>query len=177
MEGNFILNQERERGFYISKKLLKDFITASELKILGLQRQGFYAFADGVYNDNSFQQQYGVVNVEGLEHGEYRSDIKHLPPSHSEIYKAANEGDDPFENDRHFIHKVATVSLDQWASQMVTVLETKGSLSCILFGCQFWDLFIKHYNFFPLFGGFGQKTAESRIWFLPAGFLSQLPLS
>jgi hypothetical protein len=44
MEGNFILNQERNEDFlYISKKLLKDFITASELKILGLQRQGFYA--------------------------------------------------------------------------------------------------------------------------------------
>jgi hypothetical protein len=45
---------------------------------------------------------------------------------------------------------------------MVTVLETKESLGCILFGCQFRDLFIKHYNFFPLFGGFGQKTAESQ---------------
>jgi hypothetical protein len=69
---------------------LKDFITASELKILGLQRQGFYAFADGVYNDNSFHKvnKYGVVNVEGLEHveSEYRSDIKHFySPSHSEI--------------------------------------------------------------------------------------------
>jgi hypothetical protein len=49
------------------------------------------------------------VNVEGLEHveSEYRSDIIFYSPSHSEIYKAANEGDDPFENDRHFIHKVA----------------------------------------------------------------------
>jgi hypothetical protein len=78
------LNQERNEGFlYISKKLLKDFITASELKILGL-RQGFYAFADGVYNDNSFHKvnKYGVVNVEGLEHveSEYRSDISISTP-------------------------------------------------------------------------------------------------
>jgi hypothetical protein len=56
---------------------LKDFITASELKILGLQRQGFYAFADGVYNDNSFHKvnKYGVVNVEGLEHVKANIDL------------------------------------------------------------------------------------------------------
>jgi hypothetical protein len=56
MEGNFILNQEREMRISFISQLLKDFITASELKILGLQRQGFYAFADGVYNDNSFHK-------------------------------------------------------------------------------------------------------------------------
>jgi hypothetical protein len=85
MEGEFYFEPgENEDFLYISKKLLKDFITASELKILGLQRQGFYAFADGVYNDNSFHKvnKYGVVNVEGLEHveSEYRSDIKHFYP-------------------------------------------------------------------------------------------------
>jgi hypothetical protein len=58
MEGNF-LNQSEMRILYLSK-LLKDFITASELKILGLQRQGFYAFADGVYNDNNKVNKYGV---------------------------------------------------------------------------------------------------------------------
>jgi hypothetical protein len=46
------------------------------------------------------------------------------------------EGDDPFENDGHFIHKVAPVSLDQWASQWLLFLLTR-LWSCILFGCQF----------------------------------------
>jgi hypothetical protein len=92
---------------------LKDFITASELKILGLQRQGFYAFADGVYNDNSFHKvnKYGVVNVEGLEHeSEYRSDIKHFYPIPLRDLQAANEGDDPFENDRHFIQSSYSIT-------------------------------------------------------------------
>jgi hypothetical protein len=31
-------------------------------------------------------------------------------PSHSEIYKAANEGDDPFENDRHFIQSSYSIT-------------------------------------------------------------------
>lgn len=149
----------------IAKKLLSDFITASELKILGHQRQGFFAFADGVFHENSFHpvNKYGIVNVQGLEktESEYRNDITHFySPSHSEIYKAANEGDDPFENDRHFVHKHAPVTIDQWASQMVTVWGNTGKLGiafCI--AANFRDLFLQHYNFFPLFGGFGQKDS------------------
>ena len=149
----------------VAKKLLNDFITASELKILGHQRQGFFAFADGVYHNEGFHKvnKYGIVHVEGLEKSdsEYRSDITHFySPSHSEIYKAANEGDDPFENDRHFVHKPAPITIDQWADQMVTVFGDKGKLGvafCI--AANFRDLFIQHYNFFPLFGGFGQKDS------------------
>jgi len=167
MEGFFFFEPgARNEDFQlVAKKLLNDFITASELKILGHQRQGFFAFADGVYHENSFHKvnKYGIVNVEGLEksESEYRSDITHFySPSHSEIYKSANEGDDPFENDRHFIHKVAPVSLDQWAQQLVTVFGDKGKLGvAFCLAANFRDLFIQHYNFFPLFGGFGQKDS------------------
>jgi DNA primase len=167
MEGFFFFEPgARNEDFQlVAKKLLNDFITASELKILGHQRQGFFAFADGIYNDNNFHKvnKYGIVNVEGLEktESEYRSDITHFySPSHSEIYKAANEGDDPFENDRHFIHKIAPISLDQWASQLVTVFGNKGKLGvAFCLAANFRDLFIQHYNFFPLFGGFGQKDS------------------
>jgi hypothetical protein len=167
MEGFFSFEPESKGIDFmlISQKLLSDFITASELKILGQQRQGFFAFADGVYHDKSFHKvnKYGIVHVEGLEKtdSEYRSDITHFySPSHSEIYKSANEGDDPFENDRHFIHKEAPVSLDQWANQIVTVFGDKGKLGvAFCLAANFRDLFIQHYNFFPLFGGFGQKDS------------------
>lgn len=167
MEGYFLFEPgARSEDFQlVVKKLSNEFITASELKILGYQRQGFFAFADGIYHENNFHKvnKYGIVNVEGLEKSEteYRSDITHFySPSHSEIYKAANEGDDPFENDRHFIHKYAPVSLDQWASQMVKVFGDKGKLGvAFCLAANFRDLFIQHYNFFPLFGGFGQKDS------------------
>jgi hypothetical protein len=53
---------------------------------------------------------------------------------------------------------------------MVT-LETKEVWVAFCLAANFRDLFIKHYNFFPLFGGFGQRQRKVRIWFLPAGFL------
>jgi DNA primase len=168
MEGFFFFEPgARNEDFQlVAKKLLNDFITASELKILGLQRQGFLAFADGICSDNNnFHKvnKYGIVHVEGLEknENEYRSDITHFySPSHSEIYKSANEGDDPFENERHFIYKEAPISLDQWGSQMVTVFGNKGKLGlAFCLAANFRDLFLQHYDFFPLFGGFGQKDS------------------
>jgi hypothetical protein len=72
-----------------------------------------------IYNDNFHKvNKYGIVNVEGLEK---RIQIRYYTLLFSitlRDYKAANEGD-AFENDRHFIHKIAPVSLDQWASQQV----------------------------------------------------------
>jgi hypothetical protein len=167
MEGFFVFEPGATSSDFklLTNFLFSDFITASELKILGHQRQGFFAFADGVYHENNFLKvnKYGIVNVEGLEktESEYRSDITHFySPSHSEIYKTANEGDDPFENDRHFIHKIAPVSLDQWANQLVKVFGDKGKLGvAFCLAANFRDLFIQHYNFFPLFGGFGQKDS------------------
>jgi len=52
----------------VAKKLLNEFVTATELKILGHQKQGFFAFADGVYNQGQFNKvnKYGIVHVEGL---------------------------------------------------------------------------------------------------------------
>lgn len=149
----------------VAKKLLNEFITATELKILGHQRQGFFAFADGVYNMNQFHKvnKYGIVHVEGLEKEdtEYRSDISHFySPSHSEIYKAANEGDDPYENDRHFVYKIAPISMDQWMQQMVNVFGNKGIFGvafCI--ASNFRDLFLDNYKYFPLMGGFGQRDS------------------
>jgi len=167
MEGYFFFEPGTSVNDFqlIAKKLLNDFITATELKILGHQKEGFFAFADGVFHDNNFHKvnKYGIVNIEGLEKtdSEYRSDITHFySPSHSEIYKSAREDDDPFENDRHFVYKVAPISLDQWMNQMVKVFGKKGELGVALcIAANFRDLFLKHYNYFPLFGGFGQKDS------------------
>lgn len=149
----------------VAKKILHDFVTATELTILGHNTKGFFAFADGIYHDNTFHKvnKYGIMNIETLEkiESEYRSDVTHFySPSHSEIYKSANEGDDPYENDRHFIHKIAPISLDHWGNQMVKVFGDKGKLGlAFCLAANFRDLFVKHYDYFPLFGGFGQKDS------------------
>ncbi len=149
----------------VAKRLLNHFITATELKILGLQREGFFAFANGVEHDRQFHKvnKYGIVNIEGLEkkESEYRSDITHFySPSHSEIYNSVREDDDPYENDRHFVYMPAPVSLDQWMNQMVKVFGDKGKMGiAFTLAMNFRDLFLSNFDYFPLMGGFGQKDS------------------
>lgn len=149
----------------VTKKLLAGFHTAQELKTLGLQREGFFAFADGVFHQNSFHEvnKYGIVYLEGLERdkSEYRSDINHFySPSHSEIYKFMREDDDPYENDRHFVYKKAQVSIDLWMKQVVEVFGNNGKFAvAFCLAANFRDLFLLNYKYFPLLGGFGQKDS------------------
>lgn len=166
-EGNFFWEPgtQNEHFLLVSRKLVNEFITASEIKTLGHQKEGFFAFADGVFHNDDFLKvnKYGIVHVEGLEKGtsEYKSDVQHFySPSHSEIYKSAREDDDPYENDRHFVYKIAPISLDQWMMQMVKVFGDKGKLGvafCI--AANFRDLFLANWKYFPLMGGFGQRDS------------------
>lgn len=166
-EGNFFWEpgSKNEHFLLVSRKLLDNFITATELKTLGYQSEGFFAFADGVFHDGEFRKvnKYGIVNVDGLEkeQSEYKSDVTHYySPAYSEIYKASREDDDPYENDRHFIYKVAPVSLDQWLHQMVKVFGDKGKLGTVFcVAANFRDLFLNNWKFFPLMGGFGQRDS------------------
>lgn len=167
MEGYFFFEPGVSTTHFklMAKKLLKDFVTATEMKILGHQREGFFAYADGIYHNNTFfpVNKYGIVNIEGLvkEKSEYRSDISHYySPSHSEIYKASREDDDPYENDRHFVYRRATPSLDAWMSQIVKVFGNKGKLGvAFVLAVNFRDLFLIHWKYFPILGGFGQRDS------------------
>lgn len=147
----------------VTKKILNDFIMSYELKTLGWQNEGFFAFADGVYYQNQFQKvnKYGIVQLENLhsDDSEYREEVKHYySPAFSEIYKSSREDDDPYENDRNFVYKIAPVSMDQWMQQMVRVYGDKGILGIgFVFASVFRDFFIKRYSFFPHLGLFGEK--------------------
>lgn len=166
-EGNFYFDGGVTTKHFklLTKKLFGSFITASEIKTLGQQKEGFFAFADGVFHENQFSQvnKYGIVHLESLERekSEYRADIKHYySPAFSEIYKHVREDDDPYENDRHFIYKVAPISLDQWMQQMVVVFGDKGKLAvAFTLAANFRDLFLTNFNYFPLMAGYGQKDS------------------
>lgn len=149
----------------VTKKLSSGFIAAKQIKILGQQKEDFFAFADGIYFENTLHSinKYGIVNieVEAQETSEYNSDIKHYYlPAFSEIYKHSSDDDDPYENDRHFVFKKAPVSLETWMNQVVKVFGDKGKLGiawCL--ANNFRDIFLKHYTQYPLMAGIGQKDS------------------
>ena len=144
--------------------MLSDFITAHPLKTLGWQKEGFFAFADCVFHNNTIKQvdNYGIVLLEGLTktESEYRDDVKHYySPAFSEIYKHTRDDDDPYENDRSFVYKQSPVALKTWMKQMVEVYGKQKSINGIgfVFATVFRDIFLKRYQFFPHYFLAGEK--------------------
>lgn len=150
----------------VMKKLSSNFFTAKQIKILGHQKEGFLAFADGIYHDNMLNSvnRYGIVHIENDENAEmseYNSHIQdYYLPAFSEIYKHSADDDDPYENDRHFVFKKAPISLEVWMNQVVKVFGDKGKFGvawCL--ANNFRDIFLKHYMQYPLMAGIGQKDS------------------
>lgn len=103
-------------------KLLYQFRTADELTTLGYQREGFFAFANGVvFNKNFYQvDDYGIVEVELLE--EKQDDVVTQPyyknmfysPAFSKINVGNREDDDMYEGVRNFVYKESDINFNQW---------------------------------------------------------------
>lgn len=149
----------------VTKKILDNFIMAHELKTLGIQAEGFYAFADCVYHQNTLKRvnQYGIIQLDNeddeADNSEYSKKIKHYySPAFSEIYKNIREDDDPYENDRFLIYKESPVTIEQWMKQLVRVYGfEKASIGiAFLFGTIIRSYIVKQGEF-PLMGMFGEK--------------------
>ncbi|MCD8529739.1 MAG: DNA primase, partial [Flavobacterium sp.] len=153
-----------KRDFVLTRKrILADFITAFELKTLGWQREGFFAFANCIFYEGNIKNvnEYGIVNVEveNNEKSEYHEQVKHFySPAFSEIYKHTRDDDDPYENDRYFIYKQSPVTLNTWMKQIQLVYKDKAVIGIAsVFFSLFRDLFVKTHAVSPILFLSGEK--------------------
>ncbi|WP_052503493.1 DNA primase [Lacinutrix sp. Hel_I_90] len=143
----------------------EQFEPALELLTMGWNTKGFYAFANGVYWEGKFRgvNKYGIMNLEGIDKTEsdYNQKIdNYYSPAFSVMHIDNQEGDDKYENDRYFVYKESSITLNDWMQQMIVVFKEKGIVGTLFnFGAIFRDLFLKHYDSFPLMGGFGEKDS------------------
>ena len=147
------------------RRFNRQFQPALELLTMGQNAKGFYAFANGVFWEGKFRgvNKFGIMNLEGIDKtdSEYNQKIdNYYSPAFSVMHKDNQEGDDLYENDRYFVYKEAAITIDEWMAQMIVVFQDKG-ITGILFnyGALFRDLFLTHYDSFPLLGGFGEKDS------------------
>lgn len=166
-EGFFVSfeNFDGKQFTLMRNRILSDFITAFELKTLGMQKEKFLAFADRVYIPETKElkevNEYGIVEVQTdtQETSDYFQEVKHFySPAFSEIYKHTRDDDDPYENDRYFVYKKSPISLHTWFEQLYKVYETKaitGIAFCV--ASLFRDIYIKRYQFFPHLFLWGEK--------------------
>ena len=156
-EGNFTFMADVTPNQFklLRNDILNNFIMAYELKTLGQQPEGFFAFANCVNHNGMMKKpnDYGIIQLEsGVKtESEYMEDVKHFySPSASVMYKFTRDGDDPYENDRYFIYKESPVALHTWMKQMHLVYGKKAITGiAFLVATLFRDIYLRRYQFFP----------------------------
>ena len=138
---------------------------AKPLITLGMQPEGFFAFADGIVDGYKFTfvDDYGIVmhidnykDAEGIEHSE---NLHYFLPAYSKMYKNVRADEDEYENERRFKHVQSRITLKRYFELFSTAFGREKSiigLSFMIAAC-FRDLFITKYNSFPLLYAYGEK--------------------
>ena len=169
-EGNYLWFGNKTHYLRILNDISEAFPLANELKTLGWQREGFYAFSNGIYN-GAWQP----VNEFGIT---VHKNDKFFSPSFSLIYKDVREDDDEFENDRFFIFKESPVNFTQWSDLMQKVYGDNGIIAiAFVIASIFRDTIYEKYKIFPHLFLFGEKqSGKSQLgWSLSNIFMVGLP--
>jgi hypothetical protein len=150
--GNFIFEAGDRELTKLKKFLYEQTETAVEITQMGWQRQGFYAFGNGIFSDGRWLpvDEYGIVR---LGKGE-----NYYLPASSKIY--IND-DKLFQFERKFVHlNYNTASLSDVANKIVDVFGDNGKVGlCFLLAALFRDIIVAHTKSFPILNLFGQKGA------------------
>ena len=139
----------------IMQSLIEECIEAKPFTYFGWQSKGFWAFANGIYQNEKFHEvnKYGIVVVENLEKVEseyYDNTPNYYSPAFSEMNKFKDDDQDEYENDRAFVFKSAKVGLADWMKQVVKVYGEKGNFAIAFsFASIFRDFILSRYSFFP----------------------------
>lgn len=170
-EGNYILFCNGFQFKKILSKISNEFPVCVELKTLGWQREGFYAFANGIYEGNQF------VEVDELGMTEFKG-VRYFAPAFSQIYKDVREDDDEYENDRAFIWLKPKLTWSKWCELMIRVYGDNGKMAiAFMIASIYRDIIYEKYKIFPHLFLFGQKqTGKSQVgWSLQNVFLNNVP--
>lgn len=169
-EGNYLFYGGRIHFLKILEHIMTDFPIANELKTLGWQREGFYAFANGIFNG-----EWQPVNELGLT---IHKKETYYSPSFSVIYSNVREDDDTYENDRYFIWQKSSIDFKKWASLFFSVYGDK-SMFAIAFAISaiFRDTIYEKYKIFPHLFLFGEpQSGKSQLaWSLSNLFFNNMP--
>lgn len=151
-EGNFIFFGSKSHFMKVLERISNNFPFCNELKTLGWQREGFYAFSNGIL-DGSFVQvdKFGITEFKGS---------KYFSPAFSVVYSDVREDDDEYSNDREFIWQQSPVTFGEWSRLMLSVYGEKAMLAIVyVIAAVFRDLIFDKYKLFPHLFLFGETQS------------------
>ncbi len=161
-EGNFLFKGNKGHYMRILEHISGGFPVCEELKTLGWVKEGFYAFANGIWADGQFQpvDKYGVTTFK---------DKNYYTAAFSTIYKNVREDDDDYENDRYFVWKQAGCDFGQWSNLMISCYGDNGKIGiAFTIASIFRDLIFAKDKSFPHLFLFGevQSGKSTLAWSL-----------
>jgi DNA primase catalytic core len=154
-KGNFMFWGSLPLFQKLKLKLYEETTTCKEIKILGWQKEGFWAWSNGIININGFIEinEYGVVKNDGQNY---------FIPAFSKIFI---DDRSVFIDDRKFKYVESDIILKQWTNLFINVFRDNAKI-----GIAFWvatvfrDHLIHIFKNFPLLNLFGPKgTGKSEM--------------
>ena len=150
--GNFIWKGTEKELTKLKSYLYEKTETATEIKQMGWQRAGFYAFGNGVFDNDHFTptDEFGIVRL-GDKGNFYL-------PSNSQIYKS-----DPklFTFEKQFVHLgLSKVTITEFTTQLFKVYGDNGRVGfCFYLATLFRDIVTttSANHWFPILNLFGPK--------------------
>ena len=147
-------------------KMLYNFDTAEELTTLGSQKEGFYAFANGVVIDQTFWQvdDYGMVKVniaEDIEEGIKPYKNMFYSPAFSKVNIGNREDDDNYEGVRKFVFKESDMTFNKWMELFSSVYgQDKGMIGIsFLISAIYRSIIVDQFGSFPFLFLTGSKNS------------------
>lgn len=154
-EGNFIFDGSKKHFQKLRSKIIAQFPVCSQIKTLGWQKSGFYAFANGIV-DGHFKP----VDKLGIVH---REDKPFFLPAFSNIVENDDDENLEFEADRYFAFRPSDVTFHEWSTGMRNVYGENGIWASIFTIASIYrSLIFSRRNFFPILFMWGQpQTGKS----------------
>lgn len=150
-EGNYLFEGNRAQFLRVLRKIGENFPRCNEIQTLGWQREGFYAFSNGIFGKEwTAISEMGIVEFEG---------VKYFLPAFSSVYSNVREEDDSYENDRFFRYQNdSQVRFSEWSKQMVKVFAENGNMAVAFYVASlFRDIIYARFKYFPHLFLFGEK--------------------
>ncbi|HNX92677.1 MAG TPA: DNA primase, partial [Syntrophomonas sp.] len=167
--GNFWWNGSDSDLSRLKQWLYEKTESCKEIVQLGWQKEGFWAWGNGIFNEDFIPvDHFGIV-----KHGKKSFYI----PAFSTIYD--NE-ENLYISERKFIHMEGNITLREYSKKYISVFGDNAKIVlCFYFAALFRDIIARRFGIFPILNLFGPKGAgktacgESIIQFF--GILAKAP--
>lgn len=154
-KGNYLFWGSLAHFSKLKLRLYEQTRTCNEVKILGWQKEGFWAWSNGMITPDGFKEidEYGIIKF---------NDLNYFIPAFSKIYIHDKS---IFLDERKFKYKNRDVSLREWSELYIKVFGNNAKISIAFWiATIFRDYFLYIFKNFPLLNLFGPKgTGKSQM--------------